>query len=163
MKRTRILTNFDIDSHKPVSVKASDWAEHATIETLNNHFPGSCLTSINRLIHTIIFSRFSPSPFAFLMILPPDNQGENIPLLITGGPDQQEQIQDFLIGGSKIHRGTICEFYLIIYSFYFPLFLRKFPMKMKSFWFKANPLNPLPIRRIYLMVQHAGGGGPVLR
>ena len=147
--------NFTVKNvYKPVSVKASDWAEHATIETLNNPFPGSCLTSINRPIHTVIFSRFSPFPFDFLMVLPPDNQGENIPVLITGGPDQQRQIQDFLIGGSKIHWGTVCEFYLIIYSFYFPLFLRKFPMKMKSFWFKANPL---PIRRIYQMVQHARG------
>ena len=32
------------------------------------------------------------------MILPPDNQEENIPVLITEGPDQQGRI-----GGSKMH------------------------------------------------------------
>ena len=31
------------------------------------------------------------------MILPPNNQGENIPILITGGPDQQGRVW-----GSKI-------------------------------------------------------------
>ena len=32
-------------------------------------------------------------------------------------------------------------------------------MKMKKFWLKANPLQPLPIKRIHLMVPHARGRG----
>ena len=49
----------------PVSANAPVLVEHATIDKAH----------INRPIHRVIFSRFSPFPFDFLMILSPDNQG----------------------------------------------------------------------------------------
>ena len=80
------------------------------------------------------------------MILPPDNQGENIPVLSL-----EVQISK---GGYGVQKFIGVRFVNFTWSFNFSLFFPKIPHENEIILVQSEPPEPPPDQKIYLMVPH---------